>query len=272
MIPYPRIDPVIIRIGRLEVRWYGLMYLLGFAASYLLFNYRVKKEKPEGITSKTVEDLYFWLILSLVLGARLGYVIFYNPGFYLKEPLKIFAVWEGGMSFHGGMLGVAIAGVLFTYLKKLDFWLLTDLFIPTIPPGLAFGRLGNFINGELYGRPSHLPWAMIFPEGGNVPRHPSQLYEAFFEGVVLFITLWIMKDRIKYKGFMLPLFLVLYGTFRFMLEFTREPDIQLGYVLGPFTMGQVLSASMVLAGAILAFFRARATTADQNPSGKKSFN
>ena len=259
MIPFPKISPTIIRIGPVEVRWYGLMYLLGFAASFLLFRYQVKKKRPEGVTPQVVENLYFWLILALVAGARLGYVLFYNPGFYIREPLKIFAVWEGGMSFHGGLIGVLIAGILFSRVHRLDFWLMTDLFVPTIPPGLFFGRMGNFINGELYGRPTDAPWGMIFPEGGNVPRHPSQLYEAFLEGILLFLVLWFVKDRVKRHGLILPLLLILYGFFRFLVEFTRQPDPQLGFILGPFTMGQVLSFLMFLGGLALLFFRVKAS-------------
>ena len=258
MIPFPRISPTIVRIGPFEIRWYGLMYIFGFLASYLLFRYQVKKKKPEGITPQIVENLYFWLILALVVGARLGYVLFYNPGFYIREPLKIFAVWEGGMSFHGGLIGVVITGVLFTRAYRLDFRLMADLFVPTIPPGLFFGRMGNFINGELYGRVTDAPWGMIFPEGGNVPRHPSQLYEAFLEGILLFLVLWFLKDRIKKRGMLLPVFLILYGLFRFLVEFTRQPDPQLGFILGPFTMGQVLSALMFLAGLALLFFGIKA--------------
>jgi phosphatidylglycerol:prolipoprotein diacylglycerol transferase len=257
LIPYPRISPTIVRIGPFQVRWYGLMYLLGFASSYLLFRYQVKKKKPEGVTPQVVENLYFWLILALVVGARLGYVIFYNPGFYIREPLKIFAVWEGGMSFHGGLIGVFLTGIIFARVHKLDFWLMTDLFVPTIAPGLFFGRMGNFINGELFGRPSNVPWTMVFPEGGNVPRHPSQLYEALFEGVILFLILWLSKDRLtkKRRGLVLSLFLILYGIFRFSIEFTRQPDPQLGFILGPFTMGQVLSGSMFLAGLLIGYIR-----------------
>ena len=257
MIPFPRIGPTIIRLGPFEIRWYGLMYILGFLSSYLLFRRQVKKKRPEGITPQTVENLYFWLILALVAGARLGYVIFYNPGFYIREPLKIFAVWEGGMSFHGGLIGILITGILFTRAHRLDFWLMTDLFVPTIPPGLFFGRMGNFINGELYGRPTDAPWGMIFPEGGNLPRHPSQLYEAFLEGILIFLVLWFIKDKIKKRGLILSIFLILYGVFRFLAEFTRQPDPQLGFIIGPFTMGQVLSAFMLSAGLALFFIRAK---------------
>lgn len=247
MIPYPHIKPYIIKIGPFELRWYGLMYLFGFTASYLLVQYRIKKEKLS-VEKRTIEDLYFYLILALIAGARLGYVLFYNLSYYLKNPLEVFAVWHGGMSFHGGLIGTIVVG--YWYIKKhnLDFWFYADLIIPTAPIGLFFGRIGNFINGELYGRVTDVPWAMVFPAGGPKPRHPSQLYEAFFEGIVLFIILWFFRTRIKTKGALVSMFLVLYGVFRFFIEFFREPDPQLGFVLGPFTMGQVLCSLMIVSG------------------------
>lgn len=236
------------------------MYVLGFITSYLLFSYQAKrgKGKQAGFTPKLVEDFYFWLVVSLVLGARIGYVVFYNPLFYLKNPLLVFAVWQGGMSFHGGLIGVVLAGVIFCRKNKLDFWRTADLFAPTAPPGLGFGRIGNFINGELFGRPTNVPWAMVFPEGGNVPRHPSEIYEFLLEGVLLFTILWILKDKVKTKGIMLAFFLIFYGLFRFIVEFFRQPDPQLGYVLGPFTMGQILSFCMALLGVGLAVWRIKA--------------
>ncbi|MDA8174245.1 MAG: prolipoprotein diacylglyceryl transferase [Nitrospiraceae bacterium] len=260
MIPYPRISPYLFKLGPFEVRWYGLMYVLGFITSYLLFSYQAKrgKGKTAGFTQKLVEDFYFWLVVALVLGARIGYVIFYNPLYYLQNPLKVFAVWQGGMSFHGGLIGVVLAGIIFCRKHKLDFWRTADLFVPTAPPGLGFGRIGNFINGELFGRPSNVPWAMVFPQGGNVPRHPSQIYEFLLEGVLLFTILWILKDRVKTKGLMLAIFLILYGLFRFTVEFFRQPDPQLGFIWGPFTMGQILSSGMMLLGVILAVWRVRA--------------
>jgi phosphatidylglycerol:prolipoprotein diacylglycerol transferase len=263
LIPYPHISPVIVRLGPIEIRWYGLMYLLGFAASFLLFNYQVRHKdknprlKDLNIDRQTAENLYFWLIAGLIIGARLGYVVFYNLGYYLHEPLKILYVWQGGMSFHGGLIGAVVAGSYFCHSMGLDVWLMADLFIPTVPPGIGFGRLGNFINGELFGRPAgrEIPWAMVFPEGGPVPRHPSQLYEFLLEGVVLFVVLWSLRNRVKTKGMILALFFILYGVFRFSVEFVRQPDPQLGFVLGPFTMGQILSAAMVVAGAAIAVYR-----------------
>ncbi|MEW6115416.1 MAG: prolipoprotein diacylglyceryl transferase [Nitrospirota bacterium] len=247
MIPYPRIDPEIIRIGPVAVRWYGLMYLLGFAASYLLVKYQIRKKGLQ-LGKDAVESLYSYLILGLLIGARLGYVVFYNLSYYAHHPLEIFAVWQGGMSFHGGLIGSVLAGFLFCKKYRFDFWQLADLVIVTAPIGLGFGRIANFINAELYGRPADVPWAMVFPGGGPLPRHPSQLYEFFLEGVVLFAILWIAKDKIARTGILTGLFLLCYGIFRFFVEFFREPDPQLGFVLGMFTMGQILSWFMVFVG------------------------
>ncbi len=253
MIPYPDIRPYIVRIGPLEVRWYGLMYLLGFLASYLLVNRQIRRRRL-GIERKVVDDLYFYLILGLIVGARLGYVLFYNLSEYLRNPLEVFALWHGGMSFHGGLTGAILAGVWVCRRKGLDFWLFSDLVIVTAPIGLGLGRIGNFINGELYGRVTDLPWGMVFPGGGDLPRHPSQLYEAFFEGLVLFTVLWLLKERVSMRGGMTALFLLLYGVMRFLIEFFREPDPQLGFVLAFLTMGQVLSLGMIAAGASLLLF------------------
>ncbi|HEC98479.1 MAG TPA: prolipoprotein diacylglyceryl transferase [Nitrospirae bacterium] len=256
MIPYPAIKPYIIKVGPLQVRWYGVMYLIGFASSYLLVKYQIRK-KGIGIDGRTVDDLYFYIILGLILGARLGYVLFYNFSEYLQNPLEIFAVWHGGMSFHGGLIGSIFAGICFCRKRGLDSWLVADLVIATAPIGLGLGRIGNFINCELYGRVTNVPWAMVFPCGGGLPRHPSQLYEAFFEGVVLFIVLWYMKDRIKITGGLTALFLILYGVIRFSLEFFREPDAQLGFIVAFFTMGQILSFAMVLVGIMVYLYRVR---------------
>lgn len=250
MIPFPDIKPYIIKMGPLEVRWYGLMYILGFVSSYLLFRHQARKKKLD-IPPEIIEGLYFYMVLGLMVGARLGYVVFYNLGEYINNPFEILAVWRGGMSFHGGLIGVAVGGVLYTIRKGQDLRLFADLLIVTSPIGIFLGRIGNFINAELYGRPTGLPWAMDFGDG--IGRHPSQLYEAGLEGVVLFAVLWWLKDRVKRKGMMLPAFLMLYGLFRFMVEFVREPDLHLGFVLGPLSMGQVLSAAMFAVGAAFLF-------------------
>ncbi len=256
MIPYPSINPDIIRIGPFAVRWYGLMYLIGFASSYALVKYQVKK-KNISFSRDFLDSFYTFLIFGLVIGARLGYVIFYNLPFYVQHPLDIFAVWQGGMSFHGGLIGSVIAGIWCCRRYKTDPWLVADLVAVTAPIGLGLGRLGNFINGELYGRTTTVPWAMVFPGAGPLPRHPSQLYEFFFEGVALFTILWFLKDTVRKTGVLTALFITLYGSFRFVVEFFREPDPQLGFIAGPFTMGQVLSASMVAAGLVVYYVRQR---------------
>lgn len=254
MIPYPKIDPEIVRIGPFAVRWYGIMYLISFASSYLLVRYQIKKKRlPLG--KDFVSSLYSYLILGLLAGARLGYVLFYDLSSYLRHPLEIFAVWHGGMSFHGGLLGSVIAGLLFCKKSGADFWQLSDLVSVTAPIGLGLGRLANFINGELYGRVSDVPWAMVFPSGGPLPRHPSQLYELFLEGILLFNVLWFLKDREYKSGVTTALFFVMYGLFRFLAEFFREPDVQLGFIIGPLTMGQSLSAAMLAMGLLILFLR-----------------
>jgi phosphatidylglycerol---prolipoprotein diacylglyceryl transferase len=247
------LDPVLIQLGPVRVGWYGLMYILGFLASYLLVRYQIKR-RDFGLSREEVEDLFVFLVLGLILGARLGYILFYDLPLYISKPLEIFAIWHGGMSFHGGLIGLLLAGILYARRRKKSFWKMADLFIVTAPIGLGLGRIGNFINGELYGRVTAVPWGVIFPRGGPLPRHPSQLYECLLEGVVLFVILWTLRDRKRPTGSLLAVFLTGYGIFRFAVEFVREPDAQLGFVLGPFTMGQVLSSLMVIAGVVLYFF------------------
>ncbi len=257
---FPNIDPVIFSMGPLQVRWYGLMYVLGFAASLILVKYQIKKFDFKEFDAH-FENLNLVLIIALVLGGRLGYVLFYNLPYYLKHPLEILATWQGGMSFHGGMLGLIIGAVIFCRKNRLDFWRVIDLYGVTIPIGLGLGRIGNFINGELYGRATDVPWGMVFPGGGPYPRHPSQLYEAFLEGVVLFIVLWFLKEKqnppsVSWPyGSMGALFLILYGVFRIFIEFFREPDAHLGFIAAGITMGQMLSSLMIVAG--LALFLVR---------------
>ncbi len=254
MIPYPHVAPEIVRIGPFSLRWYGLMYLIGFGASYLLVERDVKRAggrvgdrllKPE-----TLSSLYLWLLVGLLLGARGGYALFYDLPTYRAHPLEIFAVWHGGMSFHGGLIGSILAGVRFCRKNRLDPYAVADLVVPTAPIGLGCGRVGNFINGELYGRVTNVPWAMVFPDGGPLPRHPSQLYEFLLEGVALFVMLWVLRRRVRASGSLAALFFILYGLMRIFAEFFRQPDIQVGFVIGPFTMGQVLSMVMALFGAV----------------------
>jgi phosphatidylglycerol:prolipoprotein diacylglycerol transferase len=244
------LDPILIDLGLIRLSWYGLMYVFGFLFSYLLVRYQMKR-KDLGISKPEVDDLYFYSILGLIIGARLGYVLFYNLEMYLDHPLEIPAFWHGGMSFHGGLIGLLTVSILFCWTNKKSFWKIADLMIVTAPIGLGLGRIGNFINGELYGRVTQVPWGMIFPGGGPLPRHPSQLYESALEGGVLFLILWFLKDKKLRHGSLLAIFLFFYGILRFFVEFVREPDPQLGFILGPFTMGQVLSAFMIAGGIIL---------------------
>jgi len=249
-------NPIMIDLGLIRVSWYGMMYVLGFVGSYLLVRYQMKR-KDFGVSRVEVENLYFYLIIGLMVGARLGYVLFYDLKMYLADPLEIFAIWRGGMSFHGGLIGVLIVGVSFSWRNKKSFWKIADLIIVTAPIGLGFGRIGNFINGELYGRVTQVPWGMIFPRGGPMPRHPSQLYESALEGGVLFIILWFLKDKKLPTGGLLAAFLFFYGCFRFFVEFFREPDGHIGFIIGSFTLGQILSSFMIAGGVTLFYYLKR---------------
>jgi phosphatidylglycerol:prolipoprotein diacylglycerol transferase len=271
MLEYPSIDPVLLQLGpvdlpvigimTLRIHWYGLMYVLGFAASYMLVKYQLKRIDFPALT-RHFENLNIVLIASLVIGGRLGYVLFYNLDYYLRHPLEIPATWSGGMAFHGAAIGTVIGGLIFARVKNIDFLSGADLYVVTIPIGLGLGRLGNFINGELFGRPTGLPWAMVFPGGGPVGRHPSQLYEALLEGLVLFCILWPLRYKpwrrptVWPHGSLLCLFFICYGLFRFLVEFVREPDPQMGLLWGGMTMGQILSLVMIgLSGLFLAILR-----------------
>ena len=213
MLQYPKINPTIIEIGPLKLRWYGLMYVLGFLSCYFLIGKQRRARKLDLVGSR-LQDLIFSLAIGLIIGARLGYILFYqfsNYLFYLQHPLEIIAIWHGGMSFHGGLIGAVLAGFIFCRRRNLPFWEAADVVIVTAPIALGLGRLGNFINGELFGRPSAVPWAMVFPTGGPEPRHPSQLYEAALEGLLLFLVLWVLKDRSFKPGTMVCLFIGGYG-------------------------------------------------------------
>jgi phosphatidylglycerol:prolipoprotein diacylglycerol transferase len=249
---FPNIDPVFLRIGPLQFRWYGLMYILGFIATYFILRSESARKKLP-LTKDDVADLVFYGAMGVVLGGRLGYILFYNLGFYLATPLRVFAVWEGGMSFHGGFLGVILAFVLYARRKGISFWTLIDMAALCAPVGLGLGRLGNFINGELYGRQTDVPWGIVFPGGGGVPRHPSQLYEAFLEGLVLFLIVRFASRRTSVTGIPAWTFCAGYGLFRFIVEFFRQPDAQLGIFLGLFSMGQFLSLPMFLLGSYMVF-------------------
>jgi phosphatidylglycerol---prolipoprotein diacylglyceryl transferase len=247
---FPHIDPVFLRLGPLEFRWYGLMYIIGFIAAYFIIRNGARRRQLP-LSNDDVADLVFTVALGIVLGGRCGYILFYNLPFYLSHPLKVLAVWEGGMSFHGGLLGAIAAGLFYVRKKGLSFWQMADLGFLAAPVGLALGRLGNFINGELYGRATALPWGIVFPGGGPLPRHPSQLYEAFLEGVVLFVVLRLVSGKRHPDGVIFWTFIGGYGLFRFLVEFVREPDQQLGFLLGGITMGQLLSFPMALLGMIM---------------------
>jgi phosphatidylglycerol:prolipoprotein diacylglycerol transferase len=249
MLPYPHIDPVAIRIGPLKVHWYGLMYLFGFVGAWGLARYRAGRY---GWRAEEIDDLVFYGALGVVLGGRIGYMLFYNLPLLIRDPLSLLRVWEGGMSFHGGLLGVLVAMGLFAKKYSRAYFEVTDFIAPLVPVGLFCGRIGNFINGELWGKVTDLPWGMVFPLAGPLPRHPSQLYEAFLEGVVLFSVLWLYSAKPRPRPAVSGMFLVLYGSFRFLVEFIREPDAHIGYLaFGWLTMGQVLSLPMILAGAWL---------------------
>lgn len=256
VLTYPQFDPVAVQIGPLKIHWYGLMYLVGLGIGWWLARRRARR--LPGWRPQEIDDLVGYLAVGVIAGGRIGYMLFYHPDFLLEDPLSLFRIWEGGMSFHGGLLGVAVALYLFARNFGKTFFEVADFVAPLAPIGLFFGRIGNFINGELWGRPTEVPWAMVFPHVDPLPRHPSQLYEAFFEGIVLFLLLqwFIRKPRPK----MAPsgLFLLGYGTFRFFLEFFREPDAHLGFIaFGWMTMGQLLSLPMVLAGSLLLFLAYR---------------
>ena len=244
----PLIDPVAFSIGSLQLRWYGLMYLFGFALGWILGRRRASRP-GSGWTPADVDDLLTCVMLGIILGGRLGYVLFYDQPIYIHDPLEILRIWNGGMSFHGGLLGVLAAFWYFARARKKSFLEVSDFVAPLIPQGLFFGRLGNFINGELWGKVSDAPWAMVFPGGGPEPRHPSQLYEALLEGLALFIIVWVYSDKPRKPGAVSGLFAVGYGAFRFLVEFVRVPDAQLGYLaFGWLTMGQALCVPLILVG------------------------
>ena len=258
------LNPVLFSIGLVEIHWYGLMYVAAFVATYYLALHRIKTEKIE-YTKEIILDFLVWVMVGILTGGRLGYVLFYNLSDFLSDPWTIalpFTLSGGfrytglyGMSYHGGVIGALLAALFFCRKRKIKFWKLVDFFCPIIPLGYTFGRLGNFINGELWGRVTRVPWGMYFPlDSTHQLRHPSQLYEAFFEGIVLFIILWNLRKKSPFDGFLFSVYLMGYGTIRFFIEFFREPDPQLGFIWGPFTMGQVLCFLMVLGGLFI-FYR-----------------
>jgi len=249
MLSYPQIDPVIVALGPVKIHWYGMMYLLGFAAVWLLGKERAKRPYSP-ISPEALEDLVYFGALGVILGGRIGYILFYHFGLFLENPLVLFKIWQGGMSFHGGMLGVFVAMHFFGKKHHCSMLQLTDIIAPLCPIGLGLGRLGNFINGELWGRTTDVAWGMVFPTGGALPRHPSQLYEAGLEGILLFAILWIYTQKQRPVAAPTGLVLFVYGCFRFFVEFYRMPDAHLGYLaLDWVTMGQILSLPMIVIGA-----------------------
>jgi phosphatidylglycerol:prolipoprotein diacylglycerol transferase len=276
MLVHPQFDPVALHLGPLAIRWYGLMYLLAFILVLVLGRARIRSQPASGWTFKELDDVLFYGVLGVVVGGRLGYVLFYKPGYYLADPfstgetgalallvglkvalLRIVSVWEGGMSFHGGFLGVLLAMALFSRRSGKPWLAITDFIAPLVPLGLGAGRIGNFINGELWGRPTDMPWGMVFPLHDKLARHPSQLYEFLLEGVALFFLLWFYSARRRPAGAVSALFLIGYGAFRFLVEFTREPDDFLGLLALGLTMGQWLSLPMIVAGIALLIWARR---------------
>lgn len=248
---FPHIDPVALELGPIVIRWYALAYLSGFLGGWYLAGKMALRSPDMRPTNDDVDDLLTWIIFGVILGGRLGYVLFYNASFYAANPMEILKVWQGGMSFHGGLLGAALAMVIFARRRKISMLHVTDIVAAVAPLGLFFGRIANFINGELYGRITDSPIGMIFPEGGELPRHPSQLYQAALEGIVLLIITMVMvkQGALKNKpGLVTAVFLGGYGVFRFVVEYFREPDSHLGLIFDVLSMGQLLSLPMIILG------------------------
>ncbi|MAR90407.1 MAG: prolipoprotein diacylglyceryl transferase [Pseudomonadota bacterium] len=266
MLKYPEIDPVAIQLGPLSVRWYGIMYLIGFVSAYWLLARRARRP-GSGWTVDQVSDLIFYGAVGVILGGRIGYVLFYNFSAFLQDPLLLIKIWQGGMSFHGGFLGVILAVALFARKTGKNLWDILDFGAPVVPIGLGAGRIGNFIGGELVGRVTDVPWGMVFPHVDNLPRHPSQLYQAALEGLALFCILWFFSAKPRPRYAVSGLFALCYGVFRFGVEFVRQPDEHLGFIaLHWLTMGQILSLPMIVLGAFLlylAYGRRQAPAAPQ---------
>ena len=266
MLVHPQFDPIAVRLGPLAIHWYGISYLVAFALFFFLATRRLRHPpfasitQPAPWTRRDIEDMLFWGVLGVIAGGRLGYCLFYKPAYYLAHPLEILAVWQGGMSFHGGMLGVILAMMLWARTRGRPWLQATDLIAPCVPLGLASGRVGNFINGELWGRfaPPDLPWGMVFPQSGSMlARHPSQVYQFLLEGVLLFVLLWLYARGPRRTGQVSGAFLLGYGVFRFIAEYFREPDAHLGLLALGMSMGQWLCVPMVLAGAALWWWAGR---------------
>lgn len=270
MLIHPEIDPVALRLGPLAIHWYGISYLVAFGLFFWLATRRLRHEPyasiahPAPWTRRDIEDMLFYGVLGVIVGGRLGYCLFYKPAYYLAHPLEIFAIWQGGMAFHGGMLGVILAMIWWAHSRHRPWLQVTDLIAPCVPLGLASGRVGNFINGELWGRladPS-LPWAMVFPAAGPQPRHPSQVYQFLLEGVLLFVILWLYARKPRKMGQVSGLFLAGYGVFRFIAEYFREPDAFLGLQALGWSRGQWLCVPMIVGGVLMWLWATRQNRSD----------
>jgi phosphatidylglycerol:prolipoprotein diacylglycerol transferase len=258
-LTFPAIDPIAISIGPFAIRWYALAYIAGLLLAWRYCRWLAGRP-AERIGARAIDDFLFWATIGVVIGGRLGYVLFYKPGFYLANPAEIVFLWRGGMSFHGGLLGVVVAVILFARALRVPVFVLSDIVAAAAPVGLFLGRIANFVNGELYGRPADVPWAMVFPNGGPMLRHPSQLYEAALEGIVLFVVLHVLVrlGALRTEGAVTGAFLIGYALARIVAEIFREPDLHIGYLPGGVTMGQILSLPLLLAGAGLVVWARRA--------------
>ncbi len=270
------INPNILEIGSFQIRYYSLMYIIAFLLTYILVSYRIKREHYK-YKIEDIQDFFIWAIVGLIFGARLGYIFFYNFDYYMNHPLEIILPFDfthgmryvgiSGMSYHGGAIGVLLASIIFCRKRQIEFWQFAELVCPAIPLGYTFGRIGNFINGELYGRVTDMPWGMYFPlDVTHQLRHPSQLYEALFEGLFLFLILWGIRKKSPFDGFLLAIYLIGYGFVRFVIEFFREPDTQLGLIWGALSMGQILCILMILTGAFVYMYRWKQ---EKKPAKKK---
>ncbi len=259
-LDFPDIGAVAFSIGPLLIRWYALAYLAGFLMGWQYCTLLVRRMPWSPVTARHLDDLLLWIMIGVILGGRIGYALFYQTSYYAANPLEILKIWHGGMSFHGGFLGVLVASALFGRKNNIHFFQITDILACATPIGLFFGRLANFVNAELYGRPTDGPWAMVFPGSDGVPRHPSQIYEALLEGLVLFIVLFFCARKhsiSKAYGTISGVFLIGYGSARFMVEFVREPDAQLGLFAGVISMGQILCIPMIIAGVVIILWARR---------------
>jgi phosphatidylglycerol:prolipoprotein diacylglycerol transferase len=269
VIPFPAFDPVLISFGPFAIRWYALAYIVGILLGWFYARTVIKHETLWGgvppMTPADFDDFVLWVTLGIILGGRIGYVLFYNPQYFAQHPLEMIELWNGGMSFHGGFLGCVLAVVLFARHRGIPILSLGDLTCAAATIGIFLGRLANFINGELWGRPTDVPWAMVFPSGGPQPRHPSQLYEALLEGLLLFVVLTVLIRRgaLQRPGFIIGAFAFGYGIARTIGEFFREPDVQMGFLWGGVTMGMLLSLPLILAGLVLMLVTARRKAAQQ---------